>query len=485
MLGKPEQQRDFFDSYVYERLVPTDHILMQIKREVDFSFVKEEVADLYSPDLGRPSWPAEIVFRMLFLEYYYNLSDVEVAKQTRWNLLFRDFVGLKIDDQVPDDTTLVVFRRRLGDKRFEALFDKVVQQCKQKGLLKQKLKIVDASVIIADVAIPNTVNLLQQGRKVIIRKIKEEAPGEAEKLQAKYVVEKKHFRKPTVEELSEEISLSQQFLEEVKSRYGEEVDEYLGYFQKIVKGEQEEKIVSFHDLDARHGKKSKNKPFVGYKAHIAEDESEIVTSVDLLRGNQNEGSELNCLLEKEDAKEIKSEAVTGDGIYDTAENRETLKEKGLAAYIPSRMKKRRADKFVYDLKKEEVKCQVKKVSLGKIRQEQGYLYYFSVKDCQGCPAKDSCLKEGEMRARVFISDDYIQKMDEDEEEKRKALIKRKMVERKFGEAKKWHRLGRARYRGYWRVKIQVLMVFLVMNIKRMVRLLLERRLKMPSLVGNC
>jgi len=46
-----------------------------------------------------------------------------------------------------------------------------------------------------------------------------------------------------------------------------------------------------------------------------------------------------------------------------------------------------------------------------------------------------------------------------------------MIERKFGEAKKWHGLDRARYRGKWRVNIQSLMTFLVINVKRMVKLM--------------
>ena len=114
------------------------------------------------------------MFKILFLEFYYNLSDVEVVKQLRFNVLFRYFCGIKIEDPLPDDTSLVVFRRRLKEERFERIFDKFIEQCKKKGLLKEKLKIVDATHIIADVAIPNTVELLREGRKRILRAIKKE-----------------------------------------------------------------------------------------------------------------------------------------------------------------------------------------------------------------------------------------------------------------------------------------------------------------------
>jgi IS5 family transposase len=64
---------------------------------------------------------------------------------------------------------------------------------------------------------------------------------------------------------------------------------------------------------------------------------------------------------------------------------------------------------------------------------------------------------------------------DDDMKRKEALAQRKMIERKFGEAKKWHGMGRARYRGKWRVAIQVLMTFLVMNIKRIVKLILAAR----------
>jgi IS5 family transposase len=75
---------------------------------------------------------------------------------------------------------------------------------------------------------------------------------------------------------------------------------------------------------------------------------------------------------------------------------------------------------------------------------------------------------------VWISDDYKQKTADDGEGRREALRRRKMVERKFGEAKKWHGMGRARYRGRAKVKIQVLMTFLVLNVKRIARLLEQK-----------
>jgi len=155
MLKKESGQKDFFDSYVYERLLPNKHILLDIKESLDFSFVDEAAKDLYSDVMGRPSFPPQVLFKMLFLEFFYNLSDYDVVEQVKTNVLFRYFAGLGISEDTPDDTTLVVFRKRLGEERFKRLFDDVVAKAKEKGLIKDTLKILDATHIIADIAIPS------------------------------------------------------------------------------------------------------------------------------------------------------------------------------------------------------------------------------------------------------------------------------------------------------------------------------------------
>lgn len=477
MFIREDKQRNFFDDYIYNNLIPEDHILVKIKEGIDFSFVEEETKDLYSPDFGRPAHPAKIVFRMLFLEFYYNLSDVEVSRQCRYNILYRWFVGLQIEEKVPDDTSLVVFRRRLGAERFENLFNRVVEKAKELGLLKERYKIVDATAVVADVAIPNTVNLLRQGRRVILREIETVNSKSAKDLEPEYATHEKLFQKPTEEELVEEVKKSYCFISEVKGRYGVEIDKKVEALEGILKPEEgKEKVASFVDFDARHGKKSEKRMFTGYKAHIVEDESEIVTSCDVLSGNRNEGHGLPELLKQEDNKGIRSEAVVADSLYDSSLNREEIHGRGMKAYIPFRGERKWAGKFSYHPIEDEVVCETGKRSIGKVAQERGWLYYFSERDCKSCSRFKKCVRQNQTRMTIWVSDNYKQKIIDDGEERHRAISLRKMIERKFGEAKKWHRMDRARYRGKMKVKIQVLMTFLVLNIKRMVRLLEENEL---------
>jgi hypothetical protein len=170
-------------------------------------------------------------------------------------------------------------------------------------------------------------------------------------------------------------------------------------------------------------------------------------------------------------------AVVADALYDSAENRKAIHEEKtqdgeqVKAYIPSRRKGKRLDRFRYVKGKDQVICPVQQVSMGKSPHEQGHLYYFSVESCRDCPYREDCPPLNEGRVRVFVSEDYQLKLMDENQERKEALRKRSTIERRFGGGKKWHGLGRARYRRKWRVAIQAIMTFLVMNVKRMVKLL--------------
>jgi IS5 family transposase len=477
MLGKKDPQGRFFDHYVYERHLPSDHELVRIHGEVDFSFVEGETKDLYEEEMGRPSWPPEILFRMLFLEYYSNLSDVQVSEQCVYNFLYRWFVGLKVGEGTPDDTTLVVFRKRLGPERVERFFNKINEQAKSKGILVGRHKIMDATHVIANVAIPSTVGLLRQARKKVLREIEKKYPLCAKQLGETYGEGDRQGRRATEEELVREVELTRAFFSEARGKYTEGTDQIITEMEEMLYGE--EKVASLVDPDARWGYKDEDHPFCGYKVHVGCDESEVVTSVDLLSGNENEGAETNvrALLQKEREQGMEHGAVVADALYDSAENRKaiheekTLEGEAVRAYIPSRQKEKWLDRFHYQKDRDRVICPAKQLSIGKSPHEQGHLYYFSVQSCRDCPYREDCPPLNEGRVRVFVSEDYELKLMDENPERKEALKRRPLIERRFGGGKKWHGLGRARYRRKWRVAIQAIMTFLVMNVKRMVKLL--------------
>jgi len=465
MLGKTDPQASFFDSYVEKYFLPQEHELLKIKEKVDFSFIEEETKDLYAKVAGRLSYPPEVMFKILFLEFYYNLSDVEVVKQLRFNVLFRYFAQVKIEDPLPDDTSLVVFRKRLGEERFERIFEKFIEQCKKKGLLKERLKAIDATHIVADVAIPNTVNLLREGRGRILKEVKQETKKLDHSL-TKYLPDKAS-RKPSKEDLAKEFNLSRELIGKVKGKHSSRVEELTNLLEKVAHPEKKRKLVSFVDPEARFGTR-----FAGYKAHIAKDESEIVTSCMTLPGDENEGekSNLESLLQKEDEKGLSGEAVAGDALYDSLANRLTIKKRKMKPFIPEKREKKRLDEFIYTEKEDKFICRRGYSSIGKTYYKDAYVYYFPSRLCRQCDENKKC-RLSRNSPTLYVSESHLLYLETDPEERRKASRKRRRIEAKFGEAKKHHRMARARYRGRWRVAIQVFMTFMVMNLKRMVKLL--------------
>jgi len=419
---------------------------------------------------------------MLFLEFFYNLSDYDVVEQVKTNILFRYFAGLGISEDTPDDTTLVVFRKRLGEERFKRLFDDVVAKAKEKGLIKDTLKILDATHIIADIAIPSTVNLLRHGRRRIIKRIEKRL---SPSVKEKYFNEKNLAYKPTKETLEEEIALTRSFVDELKGKFTEEIGEDIELLEGIIApkdtkpGGPKDQLVSFVDSDAGFGHKSIDKPFCGYKGHIALDaDSGIVTSARTISGNRNEGNndEVKAILDDDESKDITHKAVTADSLYDSYENRLDMHKRKMRAFIPSRTRTRKKrvhiENFVYDEDKDTLMCPEGHSPISKTSQENGNLFIFSTKSCRGCPQINGCPKPNNDRIRVFVSNDYKLMLLDNIPDRKEALLRRKMIEGKFGEAKKWHNLHKARYRRKSRVAIQVFMTFMVLNIKRMMKLLL-------------
>jgi len=191
-----------------------------------------------------------------------------------------------------------------------------------------------------------------------------------------------------------------------------------------------------------------------------------------LPGDENEGekSNLESLLQKEDEKGLSAEAVAGDALYDSLANRLTIKKRKMKPFIPENRKKKKLDRFIYTEKEDKFICERGYSSIGKTYYQDAYVYYFHSLLCRRCDENKKC-RLSMNSPTLYVSESNLLYLETDPEERRKASRKRRRIEAKFGEAKKHHRMARARYRGRWRVAIQVFMTFIVMNSKRMVKLL--------------
>src|SRR5271157_2893371 len=217
MLKLKSPQESFYGSYLYDKIVPVDHLLRKINQVVDFSFVNELVKDRYTPDFGRPAEDPEFMLRLCLLQYLYGDSDREVIENARMNLGYKYFLGLAVDAEPPDDTTISCFRaQRLGEEKFRMVFEKIVQQCKDKGLVKSKRQIIDSTHIIADMAVTSLTGLIKMCRRNVLRTIHQQKPEIADKLGLKDLLVTKQDKFCRKEDnLENEIELAEKLLDGV------------------------------------------------------------------------------------------------------------------------------------------------------------------------------------------------------------------------------------------------------------------------------
>ena len=81
--------------------------------------LRDLVKDRYRVDFGRPAEDPEFMLRLCLLQYIYRDSDRKVVENARVNLAYKYFLGLAVDEEVVDDTTISTFRtKRLGEEKF-------------------------------------------------------------------------------------------------------------------------------------------------------------------------------------------------------------------------------------------------------------------------------------------------------------------------------------------------------------------------------
>ena len=94
-----------------------------------------------------------LLLKLEFLQFHYNLSDRQVIEQSHYNMAFRWFLDLSLDSPLPHHTLLTYFRERLGAQKHQEVFDAVVGQARAQGLVKDRLRLKDATHVVANIAI--------------------------------------------------------------------------------------------------------------------------------------------------------------------------------------------------------------------------------------------------------------------------------------------------------------------------------------------
>lgn len=153
MINERKQTQNQLEVVMLENLVPKDHILREIDKYIDFSFIRDITKDLYCLDNGRPGVDPVMLFKMLFIGYLFGVrSERQLVKDIEVNVAYRWFLGLSLTEKIPSASTISQNRRR----RFkdtdiaQQIFDNIVIQAIKRNMVTGKILYSDSTHIKAN-----------------------------------------------------------------------------------------------------------------------------------------------------------------------------------------------------------------------------------------------------------------------------------------------------------------------------------------------
>ena len=426
MLGRrgPEQY-EFFAGSLRE-LIPDEHVLARVDRVLDLSWLRDEVAVLYSTEAGRPSIDPEAAVRLMLAGFLLGLvHDRRLMREAAVNLAIRWFARFGLAEPLPDHSSLTRIRQRWGAARFRRIFERTVTACVAAGIAKGEVVHVDATLIRADVS--------------------------WEALAQRWVATLDAENEPVDE----------------AARDGKRTGKY--------------KKVCTTDPDATMATTGRNRRLEpAYKQHaVVDDVCGVVLDVEATTGEINEG---HVVLERIDAAAATTgrtiTTVTADAGYAYGKVYGGLERRGIDPIIPAKAEPIKARvplrRFRYDAKHDIAKCPRGKVLRPGRPIAHGRFFYSRAHDCSRCSMASLCLSKGRLNKALVISDEHSALLRARRRRERWTDEDRRLYQRHrwrsegfHGEAKTWHGLARAVRRGLQNMRIQAFLTAAAINLKRL------------------
>lgn len=172
MLTPTEHQRSVSDAdQVCESLIPPDSVSRRFRVVVAPLITNAQFAALASPDTGRPAISPALLACATILQFHRTLSDREMARACRYDIEVKYALGLRLDERPFDHSSLGDFRQRLlTNGKEKAIFDRIVQRFVETRLITtNEIQRIDATHILADIAIPTTIALITNGIGAVLK----------------------------------------------------------------------------------------------------------------------------------------------------------------------------------------------------------------------------------------------------------------------------------------------------------------------------
>lgn len=521
------QGRLFSSENLYLTMVGTHTFYGMLAVEGHRLFLDELFASMYCEDNGRPCTAPSLMAKALLLQMHDRCSDEEAAKRAQFDIRWKVALCVELEQKPFGRSTLQEFRARLHlNEKFEAIFLASIEEAKRLGLLKnRKLTVaLDTSPILGRGAVKDTYNLVADGIRNLAKALAEalnvgvKAWAEQNDL-ARYWggsslkgdagiewsndAERRLFLNALVSDVDRILlkaaqvrhglppGAASQRIEEAERllrRLLEQDVDRSGPTPTIKDGVARDRVVSVHDPEMRHGRKSASNRFDGHKAAIAVDtDSDIIVAVEVLPGNAADCQDsLRLVEEAEQNSGMPVDKSIGDCAYGDGATRQQFADAGrnLVAKVPSPPSDQPCHKanFIIDLEANSVTCPA-----GHTTHEFTYMapkvgaapeggvepvkrFHFPADLCAKCPLMDACLsskKGGGRTVTLHPQEGLLQaaRAHQKTDAYRQDLVARQSVEHRLARLMQLG-LRQARYLGRGKTRLQALMTAAVANLTR-------------------
>ena len=392
-----------------EEIVPKDSLFRKIDSYIDFTFIYDEVKDLYCEDNGRPSIDPIVLFKLVFIQALDGIKSMrKTCEKIKVDAEYRWFLGIPFGTDTPHFSTFSKnYERRFeGTDIFENIFINIVKQAQKYGMLNDEF-FMDST-----------------HRKANANKNKYDD----------LIVEQVKKRKI---DLEEEIN-------EERKRIGKKPFEY--------KNEIEKKHIKVSKNDPESGfyhRDNKEKGFMYLEHRTVNGKCNIITDAHVTKGNLHDSVVCTERLDYQKKKlHLNMNKVGLDSGYDTLDIKKYFEKENIFGVIQYRSYGQgnteiRKYEFIY-LEEEDVYVCPKTGIVLPYRNidKQGYKKYYDRKQCGNCPYQKQCCGKSKFRTiRRLICEKVNERARERRlSEKGKQLFKKRKttVERSFGDSKQNH-----------------------------------------------
>jgi transposase len=409
-------------------------------------FRDEDFVALYCPNNGRPSVPPSLLATALVLQTYDGVSDEEATRRAAFDLQWKVALGIELDVRPFAKSTFQEFRAQLiVHEQSRAIFQRSLEVAKHRGVWKkghppherQHIKLaLDTTHILGRGAVKDTYNLLADGIVQVLRALARLTSCELIEL-AEEVGCARYVNGPSLKGQADvdwtDPKVRQQFLAEIVGDAEPLLELVRGTRSDLTKDSPEDKelvaaaevlarilgqdierdedgprlkrgvapdrLISIHDPEMRHGRKSSSHRFNGHKAQVAVDtDSQLITAVEVLPGNAPDADKaLEVVEASEAATGCEVEEVIGDCAYGAGETRAEFAASGrtLVAKVPEMQNQGYFAKtdFQIDLEAGTCTCPNKQETQDfRPAKGGGGTFVFATETCAACPLRTQCTR---------------------------------------------------------------------------------------------